>query len=158
MKFKLTLFVLLLATVSCKTAIAPNDSLKNGLMGNWQLISSVHIKSGKTVVNVINGQKMIKIITDKYFAFLLHDVKEKDTAAKSIPIFSAGGGSYTLGSNKYTEHLEYCSARNYEGDDVSFNVELRNDTLILSGVEKLKEDGNETENANLVEKYVRIKD
>ncbi len=31
-------------------------------MGNWQLISSEYIKPGKTIANVTEGQKMIKII------------------------------------------------------------------------------------------------
>jgi len=157
MKFKLELFIVLLA-LSCKPVMETKDPVRNGLMGNWQLISSEYIKPGKTVVNVTKGQKMIKIITDKYFAFLLHDVKEKDTTAKNIPVFSAGGGSYTLEKNKYTEHLEYCSARNYEGNHVIFEVEIKGDTLILTGMEKIMGNNTVGENVKLVEKFVRIKD
>ena len=54
----------------------------------------------------------------------------------------------------YTEQLEYCSARNWEGNDFPFIIQIRNDTLVQSGVEKI-----ESENVNRIniEKYVRVK-
>ena len=69
-------------------------------------------------------------------------------------MFVAGGGSYSIKDSLYTEHLEYCSARNWEGNDFPFIIQIRNDTLVQSGVEKI-----ESENVNRIniEKYVRVK-
>jgi hypothetical protein len=54
----------------------------------------------------------------------------------------------------YTEHLEYCSAREWEGNDFSFQIDIKNDTLIQSGVEKVESAGVNRIN---IEKYIRVK-
>jgi hypothetical protein len=59
-----------------------------------------------------------------------------------------------LVGNQYTEHLEYCSAREWEGHDFHFTVSIRNDTLIQTGEEKLESEGVNRLNT---EKYVRVK-
>ncbi|TWV99211.1 hypothetical protein [Chitinophaga pinensis] len=46
-------------------------------------------------------------------------------------------GTYTLVGDKYSEHLEYCSYRGWENQDFSFKMEIRNDTIIQSGEEKI---------------------
>jgi hypothetical protein len=66
----------------------------------------------------------------------------------------AGGGSYSLTGSTYTEHLEYCSDRAWEGNDFSFVVTVKNDTLIQQGVEKVEEAGVDRVN---IEMYVREK-
>jgi hypothetical protein len=101
---------------------------------------------------------MIKIINETHFAFLNHDLKSKDDSTKSDLYFVAGGGPYELSGHRYTEHLEYCSARDYEGHDFPFDLEIRGDTLIQKGVEALKDLGIGTENIQIVEIYVRIGD
>jgi len=93
----------------------------------------------------------IKIINDTHFAFLQHDLSQgKDSSA----VFVAGGGRYTLADSIYTEHLEYCSDRAWEGNDFSFVVTVKNDTLIQRGIEKVKEAGVNRMN---IEMYVRAK-
>jgi hypothetical protein len=54
----------------------------------------------------------------------------------------------------YTEHLEYCSAREWEGNDFAFTIHIRNDTLTQSGIEKVESAGVNRIN---IEKYVRVK-
>jgi hypothetical protein len=100
---------------------------------------------------------MIKIINDSHFAFLNHDLKANDDTTHAGKMFVAGGGSYTLTGNKYAEYLEYCSARAYEGNTFEFTIEIRGDTLIQSGVEKLKDFGIGEENVQLTETYIRVK-
>ena len=68
--------------------------------------------------------------------------------------FVAGGGRYELAGDNYTEHLEYCSARQWEGNDFVFTVEIKNDTLTQSGIEKIE--GTTIDRLN-IEKYVRLK-
>ena len=82
------------------------------IQGTWKLLTGTIIEKGDTVVtDYTNGRSFIKIINDSHFSFLSHTLR-KDTTD-----FSAGGGSYTLDGNNYTEHLEYCSAKEWEGHD-----------------------------------------
>lgn len=122
------------------------------MVGTWRLITGSVTENGKTTVtDHTKNSSFIKIINDTHFAFLQHDLnKGKDSAA----VFVSGGGSYSLTGNTYTEHLEYCSAREWEGNDFTFTVRMVNDTLIQSGVEKVEGTGVNRLN---VEKYVRVK-
>ena len=79
---------------------------------------------------------MIKIINATHFSFLNHDLKK---GTDSTAIFSAGGGRYTLSGDQYTEHLEYCSYREWEGNTFSFTLAIAGDTLIQQGVEKIED-------------------
>ena len=123
------------------------------LAGTWKLLSGTLIEKGDTTVTDYTiASSFIKIINQTHFSFLHHDMnKGKDSAAA---IFTAGGGRYTLRDSTYKEHLEYCSAREWEGHDFEFTVVIRNDTLIQSGVEKVESAGIDRMN---IERYVRVK-
>jgi hypothetical protein len=71
-----------------------------------------------------------------------------------MAVYSSGAGRYTLADSSYTEHLEYCSDRQWEGHDFSFTVEIKGDTLIQRGIEKIENLGIERLN---IEKYLRLK-
>lgn len=122
------------------------------IIGTWKLLTGTLIEKGDTTVtDYTKNVSFIKIINDTHFAFIQHDLNHgKDSTAS----FSAGGGTYTLKDNNYTEHLEYCNARDWEGHDFSFTVEVKNDTLVQRGVEKIESAGIERLN---IEKYVRVK-
>jgi len=122
------------------------------IIGTWQLVTGSVIEKGDTTVtDYTKNVSFIKIINDTYFAFLQHDLnKGKDSAA----VFVAGGGRYSLTDSLYTEHLEYCSARNWEGNDFTFTIAIKNDTLIQSGTEKVEAAGVNRIN---IEKYSRLK-
>ena len=125
--------------------IADEVSLK----GTWKLLTGTLIEKGDTVVtDYTTNRSFIKIINDSHFAFLSHTLR-KDTTD-----FSAGGGSYTLIGNNYTEHLEYCNAKEWEGHDFSFTVTITGDTLVQTGVEKIEAQGIDRINT---EKYIRYK-
>lgn len=121
------------------------------IAGTWKLLSGTLIEKGDTVVtDYTKNVSFIKIINDSHFAFLQHDLsKGKDSAA----VFSAGGGSYSLKDSTYTEHLEYCSARDWESHDFAFTIDIHNDTLVQSGREKIESEGIDRIN---IEKYVRL--
>ena len=70
-------------------------------------------------------------------------------------MFSAGGGNYTLKDSLYTEHLQYCNDRQWEGNNFEFTVTINNDTLIQKGLEKIDSLGVNRMN---IEKYLRVKD
>ena len=121
------------------------------LVGTWQLVTGTLIEKGDTVVTHYNNNiSFIKIINDTHFAFLQHDLnKGKDSGA----VFVAGGGRYSIKDSLYKEHLEYCSARNWEGNDFSFTINIKNDTLIQSGIEKVEGAGVDRIN---IERYTRV--
>jgi hypothetical protein len=145
----LSLIVLVCFFTACERI--PKEE-PNKLKGSWQLLSSVYIKKDTVIHNDLPGTSMIKILNDTHFAFMQHTVDKAD----STGIFGGGGGTYTLKGNQYTEHVEYCSSRGYEGNDFEFTVEFHGDTLVQSGIEKLKEIGAGEEDMQLVEKYLRI--
>lgn len=123
------------------------------LQGTWKLLNGTLIEKGDTTVtDYTKGTSFIKIINPTHFAFLSHDLnKGKDTANA----FLAGGGRYTLKDSLYTEHLEYCNDRQWEGNDFQFTIAIHNDTLIQQGLEKIDSIGVNRLN---IEKYVRVKD
>ena len=122
------------------------------LQGTWQLISGTIIENGDTTTtDYTNINPMIKIINGTHFAFLNHDLlKGKDSTA----LFTAGGGRYELNGDQYTEHLEYCSDRAWEGNDFQFTVKIQNDTLTQRGIEKIE---NLEMNRLNIEKYIRVR-
>ena len=141
MKLKYVLFCFVLLSCTVKKGIH--------LTGTWQLVSATTITKGDTTfMDYTKDQSMIKIINDTHFAFLRHGLKQ-DTLTK----FDAGGGSYTLTGDKYTEHLDYYNDKNWEGKSFDFTVSISNDTLIQQGIEKVEAAGIER---TIIEKYRKI--
>jgi hypothetical protein len=155
MKLTIALAFVLFIITSCGSEKPVAASAPTGLPieGTWKLLSGTLIEKGDTTVTDYTQKlSFIKIINAGHFAFLNHDVnKGKDSATAS---FGAGGGSYTLKDSVYTEHLEYCNDRQWEGNDFSFTITIQNDTLVQTGVEKVESAGVNRLN---MEKYVRMK-
>ena len=145
------IFAIACLLLSCQQK--ESKTTESPLKGTWQLLSGTLIEKGDTTfTDFTRDVEMIKIINDSHFAFLNHDLnKGKDSLATQ---FVAGGGRYELAGNQYTEHLEYCSAREWEGNDFVFTIEIKNDTLTQSGTEKVE--GTTIDRLN-IEKYVRLK-
>lgn len=151
-------FPVLLLAVSMLTACGRPESEQSTtkkpseLEGTWKLLSGTLIEKGDTTVtDYTKNVSFIKVINGSHFAFLRHDLhKGKDSTAS----FSAGGGAYTLQDSAYTEKLEYCTARDWEGNEFHFTISVQNDTLVQRGVEKVEAAGVERLN---IEKYVRVK-
>ena len=154
MKVSIGFIVITSLLVSCRAKPVQEETKNTALpiMGSWQLISGTNVEKGDTTVTYYTKNlSFIKIINDTHFAFLKHDLtKGQDSSAA----FSSGGGSYTLKDNLYTEHLEYCSDREWEGNDFSFTITIKNDTLIQSGIEKVEKAGVNRLN---IERYTRLK-
>lgn len=148
-------FILLsIVLLSCgaETNEAASKPESKSVTGTWKLLSGMVIEKGDTTVtDYTKNVSFIKIINDTHFSFLQHDLKKgKDSAA----VFVAGGGRYSLTDSAYTEHLEYCSAREWEGNDFTFAVTLKGDTLVQRGIEKVKAAGVNRINS---ETYIRVK-
>lgn len=134
--------------LSC-TMQAPMDVK---LIGTWRLVSGTTITKGvSTVTDYTKDSRFIKIINGNHFAFLKHDLNSPKDSSNH---FDAGGGAYTLEGDKYTEHLDYYSDRNWEGKSFQFTVTITNDTLTQRGMEKVE---NENVDREIIERYVREK-
>lgn len=121
------------------------------LVGTWKLLSATVIEGHDTVhTDYTQGLSFIKIINATHFAFLQHNLNTKDTNSG----FTAGGGRWQFSNDTYTERLEYCSDRAWEGHDFSFAVRIKGDTLVQTGTEKI-----EAKNINRLntETYIRLK-
>jgi hypothetical protein len=139
--------------LSCHVEVKKDFNLPSPLNGTWQLISGTTITRGiSSVTDYTKDQQMIKIINDGHFAFLKHDL---NTPKDSTNNFEAGGGSYTLAGDVYTEHLDYFKDRNWEHKTFTFTVTIQNDTLTQKGTEKVEKEDIDRE---IIEKYVRLKE
>ena len=155
MKISLAYTLITAVLISCSAPTEKGQSAKTitPLEGTWRLLSGTTIEKGdSTITNYTKGKAFIKIINDTHFAFLSHDLnKGKDSATAA---FSSGGGSYSLADSIYTEHLEYCSDRQWEGNSFEFTVSITGDTLTQKGIEKIENIGVNRIN---IEKYIRLK-
>lgn len=149
MKTFFSLILVGLLIISCQKKQTENKSL--AIEGTWKLVSATLIEKGDTnVTDYTQNISFIKIINKTHFAFLSHNIPSKtDTVSK----YSSGGGKYSLVNNTYTEHLEYCTDRPWEGNDFKFTLEIKGDTLIQSGIEKIEKEGINRLN---IEKYVKL--
>lgn len=149
--FGLLLFCLFILSCETQTASEKKGTSLIPIEGTWALLSGTTIvKNDTSVIDYTKNLQMIKIINATHFSFLKHEMnKGKDSA-----MYGSGGGWYTLQDSLYTEHLDYCSDRAWEGQSFAFTVSIQNDTLIQSGKEKLENLGIDR---IIIEKYVRIK-
>jgi hypothetical protein len=155
MKICIYLTTIAILITACNVSVQKKISLTTHLPieGTWKLISGTTIDRNDTVVTEYSKDKsFIKVINDTHFAFLGHDLtKGKDSSA----YFSSGGGKYELNDTAYTEHLEYCNDRQWEGNDFHFTISITNDTLVQQGIEKIDSIGVNRIN---IEKYARVKE
>ena len=150
MKIKIT--VLLIAVGSVLVFAFKTSKTPVSMVGTWQLVSGTTITKGvSTFTDYSKGTRFIKIINATHFAFLKHDL---NPAKDSTNHFDAGGGSYTLKGNQYTEHLDYYVDKNWEHKAFNFTVTFHKDTLIQKGLEKVE---NENIDRIIIEKYLKVK-
>jgi hypothetical protein len=141
--------VFLFVIISCNERATKTPMITNSIQGTWKLLNGTLIEKGDTTVtDYTKDRSFIKIINDSHFAFLQHDLRKDSTN------FSAGGGRYEFDGINYTEHLEYCNVKEWEGHDFTFTMTLNGDTLIQKGIEKVESQGIDRIN---IEKYVRDK-
>ena len=149
---KIKILVSLLVISICSFAFIKSKNAAIQMVGTWQLVSGITITKGvSSFTDYTKGQRMIKIINSTHFAFLRHNL---DVQKDSSNHFDAGGGSYTLSGNKYTEHLDYYADKNWEAKTFDFTVTIKNDTLIQQGLEKVENEGIDR---IIIEKYIPVK-
>jgi hypothetical protein len=157
MRINIGFILIIVALTSCEKVSRGSESEQPSptlpLAGTWKLLSGTIIENNDTTVtDYTTNREFIKIINETHFAFLLHDLNK---GQDSLATYSSGGGHYTLTDSAYTERLEYCTDRQWEGNEFHFTVTIKNDTLIQKGVEKIEDINVDRIN---IEKYVRVKD
>jgi hypothetical protein len=146
--------LLFLALTACNSKPETHEPMEtpNPLIGTWELVSGTTIQ-GKdtTTTDYTKNRKFLKIINATHFSFVGHDLnKGKD----SLAFYTSGAGTYSLKDSAYTEHLQFCNDRAWEGNDFNFTIVIQNDSLTQTGIEKI-----EKINVNRlnIERYVRVK-
>lgn len=153
MKLLLLLAFSALALASCTNQTETKKAASGQpINGTWKLISAKVITKGDTVNTFpVENQEMIKQFNDTHFSFFKHDInKGKGKTA----IFDSGSGTYTLNGDNYEEHLQYCNYRDWENLKFNFTVNIKNDTLVQRGIEKID---SLNVNHEIVETYVKLK-
>ena len=154
MKFSFLAVFLLSAVFSCVSKSNNNSASVpvNPMIGTWQLVSGTTIQGKDTsFTDYTKNKKFLKIINASNFAFVGHDLsKGKD----SLAFYTSGAGTYTLTDSTYTEHLQFCSDRTWEGNDFTFHILIQNDSLTQTGVEKIEKIGVNRLN---IERYIKVK-
>ncbi len=133
--------------ISCKVE-HPNSNSSNGsIEGTWQLVYGSIKEKDTLIVKDLSNTSFIKIINTSHFAFF-------NQAENDASQFYGGAGTYTFDGTNYIEKLTYTSALDFKGHEFPFTIEIKGDTLIQSGIEKIDAAGIYRE---ILEKYIKIK-
>lgn len=145
---------ILLFTSSCNqqsdTAVQEEKTVEmsnSALEGTWKMTYAEIRENDSIQVKDLSATDFIKIINGSHFAFFN---QERDSQEN----FTAGAGTYTFDGSKYIENLDYINFIDYRGHTFSFDVEIKGDSLIQQGYEKIEASGIDR---YILEKYVRIK-
>lgn len=142
---------IVLTLISCskeKTAQSSNNpATKHPIEGSWKMVYADIRENDSIQVKDLSNTDFIKIINASHFAFFNQDRGTSEN-------YNAGGGSYTLIGADYKETLDFINAPDYRGHIFPFKIEIKGDSLIQQGHEKLEAAGLDR---YILEKYIRIK-
>lgn len=123
------------------------ETVTNEIQGTWKLVYADIREKDSVQVKDLTATDFIKIINATHFAFFNQD---RGTAEN----FMAGAGTYTFDGSEYIETLDFIGVPELRGHEFPFEVEIRGDSLIQQGHEKVEEAGIDR---YILEKYIRIK-
>jgi hypothetical protein len=103
-----------------------NIKKENSIEGTWKLVS-IRDVSNDSLMQWENGSQQKKIIYKNHFMFVGKYIMGQDTS------YSWGNGTYTLEGSNYREKIQVHSSHYLEGDEIPFEVTIRNDTLYQKG-------------------------
>jgi hypothetical protein len=115
--------------------------------GTWKMTYAEIRENDSVQVKDLDSTDFIKIINKSHFAFFNQERGTQDN-------FTAGAGTYTFDGSNYVENLEFINYMDYRGHSFSFDVEIKGDSLIQKGYEKIEASGIDR---YILEKYIRIK-
>jgi len=131
--------------------------------GTWDLVEAKYTPPDPNFN--LTEWRVIKTLTKTHWAFL----SQKRAAPKltswtndtellaAAKAFAAGGGTYTLDGDTYTEHIDFFNAPNYVGTSVRWKITWEGDEWIQTGVFPMKAFGLGDQDMELYERYRRVK-
>lgn len=125
----------------------PVTSGENSIEGTWKLVYADIKEKDSLQIKDLSNTKFIKIINESHFAFFNQDHGSSEN-------FMAGAGTYTFNGTDYIETLDFIASPDYRGHVFPFKAEVKGDSLIQQGHEKIEEAGLDR---YILEKYIRIK-
>ncbi len=123
------------------------EDQKPTIIGSWKLFYNQIKEAGTLQIKDVSKTDFIKIINETHFSFIN---QPKD----SLGDFYAGAGTYTFDGVNYIETLEFIAYKPIRNHQFHFNIEIKGDTLIQYGREKVAAANMDRE---ITEKYLRIK-
>ena len=123
------------------------DESNPGITGTWKMVYAEIREKDSVQVKDLDSTDFIKIINETHFAFFNQD---RGTAEN----FMAGAGTYSFDGSQYVETLDFISVPEIRGHEFPFEVEIRGDSLIQQGHEKVEAAGIDR---YILEKYIRLK-
>ncbi len=122
---------LLFAAFAAGTSHVPTHEPAHPLVGSWVMVSQkiVHpdrveepLKMGETLPG---DRRQVKILTESHFAFGRQSENGED--------LTAGGGSYVVKGDTYTEVIEYHTSAPLVGSEIPFIWRVEGDLWYHSG-------------------------
>lgn len=144
MKNIILLIIFLITITSCNKKESLNTTFN--IEGTWKMIYAETLENDSLKLKDLSNTTFIKIINSSHFSFFNQDKKGTNN-------FYSGAGTYFLNKNNYIETLQYTTVESIKNHQFSFNILIKGDTLIQSGVEKVEAAGI---NRQIVEKYIKL--
>ena len=130
--------------------------------GAWKLIDAKYTPADPTFS--LTTYRQIKILTKTHWAYLSQQRSAPKLTSQSdaellaaAKTFGAGGGTYTLDGDAYTEHVEFFSVPNFVGATIKYKIKWDGGEWIQTGTLPIKALGLGDKDMELVERYRRIK-
>lgn len=144
MKKSINLLVIVFFIISCGHKQISNS--QNSIKGTWKMVYAKIIENDSIKLKDLSKTTFVKIINDSHFSFF----NQENTGNKN---FYSGAGTYNIKERSYIEKLEFTSVETIKGHEFLFQIEIKGDTLIQSGIEKIEAAGI---NRQIVEKYIKL--
>ena len=144
MKKALFYILIVYSFANCNTE--KPEITQNKIEGTWKMVYAETIENDSIKLKDLTETTFIKIINKTHFSFF----NQENSGTKN---FYGGAGTYTLEGDKYTETLNFTSVEAIKKHKFPFNIRFSHDTLIQSGVEKVKAAGI---NRYIIEKYIKL--
>lgn len=150
MKKVIAFFAITLFFISCNGRVSATkkvaSNLNQEIIGTWKLVYGEIREQDSIQIKDLSTSEFIKIINATHFAFFNQSLSNSED-------FYGGAGSYTLSGTTYSEQLNFIGNKDFRGQHFTFQLELKGDTLIQTGMEEI-------EKANLkrfiIEKYIKL--